>query len=659
MAIAFSQKEQVQHATHIVDLIGETVALKARGREFVGLCPFHDDKNPSLNVSPSKQIYKCFSCGAGGDVFSYVMGYHKMTFPEAIKHLADRAGIELVQSAHNADDAGEKTDRQRIADANEKAISFYRGLLKHADHGRIAREYLAKRGINEEMTQAFAIGAAPDRWDGLAMTVAQKGWNTNDFESAGLIAMRSQGGGYYDRLRHRLIFPILDALNRPLAFGGRTLPSGELDDASDAKYLNSPETALFNKSSTLYGLHRAKKPIIDARTAVIVEGYTDVIACHQHGADNVVATLGTALTTEHVTALRRFADKVVLVFDADEAGQKAADRALELFLVGQVDVALVVLPDGQDPDELLAQPNGLAIWRELIEHAVDALDYQFERVRGQLASQTTMTGRQRTIEEYLRKLASLGLTKLSGDGAIRRAMVIQWISDLLNMSPQDVADQLKRLAPRRREHAVNTAPTPSEAPDNHVDDDFPEHNPASDVAPTLTASKMGALQSAERQLIGALLRDSTTFTQMLTDGRTLDEAVQPMQLFTPEAVSLYQLIYDRLSEHSSLTLAGLLGDLAEQGQTALANLATQAEAEVEMFEAGQPERTAELARQAAESLLRFTMENEYAQMRRRQNASTNDEQDDESAKLAALKKAVEHHRTNPSSMRIARIAGTH
>ena len=327
MAVQEDQKIQVQQATDIVRLIGEQVSLRPKGKEFAGLCPFHDDKNPSMFVSPAKQIYKCFSCGAGGDVFTFVTQYHKMTFPEALSFLAERAGIRLEARGGRGGGEAKQGERGRISQANTLAVGFFRALYRHAEHGRSGREYVAKRGISPEMVEAFEIGYAPDRWDGLSMTIAQKNWDLGAFELAGLVKARERGGepasgeasGHYDRLRHRLIFPIFDAIGRPIAFGGR-----KLREADEPKYLNSPETALFNKSATLYGLHLAKKPIIDSRTAVIVEGYTDVIACHQAGVRNVVATLGTALTAEHVRELRRYAEQVVLVFDGDAAVRKPA-----------------------------------------------------------------------------------------------------------------------------------------------------------------------------------------------------------------------------------------------------------------------------------------------------------------------------------------------
>jgi len=254
-------RNRVLEAVDIVRLIGEDTRLTPKGRDFVGLCPFHDDSSPSMRVVPEKQMYWCFPCGAGGSAFDWMMNRHKMTFPEALKHLAEWAGVELApwkpdrggDSGGAGDEPRSPSERKRIADANGKTHAFFRMLLGHDTHGAEARAYLERRGVNAAMIEAFELGYAPDGWDGLTKTIDAKGWAKADFELAQVIKARKQGDGYFDFLRHRLVFPILDALGRPIAFGGRVLSA---DD--DPKYLNSPETPLFNKSATLYGLPRRR-----------------------------------------------------------------------------------------------------------------------------------------------------------------------------------------------------------------------------------------------------------------------------------------------------------------------------------------------------------------------------------------------------------------
>ncbi len=651
MPIRDDIKDRVQQATDIVRLIGEQVVLRKKGKEFAGLCPFHDDKNPSMQVSPIKQIYKCFSCGAGGDAFSFVMNYHKMTFPEAIKHLADRAGIEVVEQGAGARDPGAgPSERERLRQANAQVLEFFRALLKHQEHGQAAREYIERRGISPEMVSDFQIGYAPDGWDKLVQTIEHHGWDLAGLEMAGLVSVRDSGG-HYDRLRHRLIFPIFDAIGRPIAFGGR-----KLREEDEPKYLNSPETKLFNKSATLYGLHLAKKPIIDAKTAVIVEGYTDVIACHQGGARNVVATLGTALTGEHVTELRRYAEKVVLIFDADEAGQKAADRAVELFLTGDLDVAIAILPDGLDPADLMAQENGRQQWDDAVDSAQDALTYQFNRLSERLDAAATVTGRQNVADAYLTQLAQLGLART---GALRRALVVQKLSGLLHMGEQAVSDLLQSKTAR-----LSRRPSPADLP-LHTSEpggesgqgsmaQMADDNVGDEVAPAESRRRLKAIELAERQLIGCLIRDNGRFGQVLADGRTFDQAVSPADLMTSDNRRLYQRVYDRLSRGESVVLNSLLGGLAADGEQGLSDIATQADADVDAATGGREDQLGQLLMLASQALLSHRREAQYQQTRQALASST-DTDPDTSDQAQLLRQMIEHRRDNPSPVRIARV----
>jgi len=687
-------KLRVQQATDIVRLIGEQVSLRPKGKEFAGLCPFHDDKSPSMFVSPAKQIYKCFSCGAGGDVFSFVMNYHKMSFPEALKFLAERGGIELTPWDGGRGSSEGPSEREIIREANERALGFYRTLLKHPEHGKVARDYIDSRGISPEMQADFQIGVAPDRWDGLAQMVASKGWDRRGFELAGLISPRRQGEGYYDRLRHRLIFPIFDAIGRPIAFGGRVLPGTTRDDQSDAKYLNSPETKLFNKSATLYGLHLAKKPIIDSRTAVIVEGYTDVIACHQHGLRNVVATLGTALTREHVTELRRYTEKVVVIFDADTAGQKAADRAVEVFLTGDLDVAVATLPGGQDPADLLAQDDGVEQWQSAMDAAQDALAYQLDRVREQLDAAGTVTGRQKVAEAYLVKLAELGLTRT---GALRKAFVLQRLAGLLHMGENTLNQMLRQHAPRPRprnlpephlapkprvepatggrspgsppgsgpvgsppESAGSSQPIPPDLADEEEADIYipPEERGAEPVETASGGATIKAVELAERQVIGALLRDNQLFHRTLPDGRGFDEVLVPEDFTVPTHRRLFKLIHDALAEDKALTLASLLGELASsrppQELHAWSGALTQAELDVEQGSLGKPEKLCELFELAVGRLLAAQADQTYRRDRQRLLEKLAGPENDVTVNAAALNEARQRLAAQPSPGRILR-----
>lgn len=640
------QKRQIQDSTDIVRLVGEQVAIKPRGKEFIGLCPFHEDHSPSMYVSPVKQIYKCFSCGAGGDVFAFVMNYHKMTFPEALKYLADRAGIELVafrpDSQHHHDSQS-PTDRKRISAANVLAVEFYQALLRHPEHGKVAREYIQQRGISADMVEAFQLGYAADRWDGLAVTVDSKKWDKEGFEKAGLIGSRREGPGFYDRLRHRLIFPISDALGRPIAFGGRKLRAED-----EPKYLNSPETDLFNKSATLYGLHLAKKSIIDTRVAVIVEGYTDVIACHQAGVSNVVATLGTALTAQHVMELRRYAQKVVLVYDGDVAGQKAADRALEVFLTGSLDVAIAVLPDGLDPADLLSQEGGKDRWAKSIANATDALAFQLGRVQGQLKATDTVTGRETVIQEYLRRLAQMGLAQT---GSIRRSMILAKLSDLLNVGQDELAVQLKQLAPSNRFATTN----PSPATGSQGNWGNSSENPDQNLAPGQSASRINTALPAEAQLVGCLLREPDLFHQPLTDGRHLDEAIVPEDMTDSPVRELYSLLYDRLGSGEKPALRELVSDLVVDGRQDLADLATTLEHSVEQGLMNHDDKLPAMLVASAQNILRYHMQREHKETRQQLMNQLRQTDTDVTIEDDLLRKITEQRRANPSTIRIARF----
>jgi DNA primase len=636
MADQGDDKIRVQQATDVVDLIGQHVALKPQGREFVALCPFHDDSRPSMQVSPQKQIYKCFACGSGGDVFSFMMQYHRMTFIEALQHLADRAGIELTPRGQAGDAGQTRSTRQRVSEANHQALKFYRKLLLDSEHGRAVRDYLAERGISDEMIEQFQLGYAPDRWDGLAQAVQQKGWAIDDFEQAGLVQPRKQGRGHIDRLRHRLIFPICDTLGRPIAFGGR-----RLREEDEPKYLNSPETELFHKSATLYGLDVAKKAIIDSGTAVVVEGYTDVIACHQAGACHVIATLGTALTMDHVKHLRRYADRVVLIFDPDEAGQRAADRAVEVFLSGEVDVALATLPGGKDPADLLAEADGAERWHQAVNEAEDALQHQFHRVGEQLSEAETITARQRIAQQYIDKLARLGLGR--GTPSLRRSFVIQRLAELLRMNEQQVNELLSQSA--QRGPANPTSQTESAATGTD------ERDSDGDLAPPRTRREQ-AMRLAERQLIGGLLKDNELFHKPLHDGISVDEAVLPEELSESTHRQLYQQIHDYLAEGEAVSLAGLLAELAAHERHDQIQAATEADRAIDAAAGDEPQRVAEVALLAAQALRDQRHKQEYEQVK--QSLVDQGGEPDQSRQAQLLRDLVEHNRANPSPARIAR-----
>lgn len=438
-------RRRVLEASDIVAVIGEHLSLRPKGREYVGLCPFHDDHKPSMNVVPHKQIFCCFSCGAAGNVIDFVMKFHSMDFRQALEFLASRAGIELARVRREARDAEADegpSPRDRLFAAAGTAHSFFRGILAHAEHGAAARAVIAQRGIRPEMVEAFELGAAPDRWDGLLKTIQSKGHDPRPFLDAGLLRSRQEGGAY-DGFRNRLIFPIFDQIGRPVAFGGR-----KIRDEDEPKYLNSPESPIFDKGSTLFALKQAFRAIQQSRTAIITEGYLDAITCHQYGFTNAVATLGTALTSKHAAVLRRVADTVILLFDGDEAGQRAADRAFEVFFLEPVDVKVAVLPGELDPDDLLKSDGGPERFRAVLASATDCIDYRYARMAAALEAANRApgsAGRLRIVQEDLARLAELGLRDLP---PIRRQLIIRRLARIAGVDESTITASVPRSKPR-------------------------------------------------------------------------------------------------------------------------------------------------------------------------------------------------------------------
>lgn len=374
MVYSADTKERIRQAVDILDLAtAYGMTLHHSGKQIKALCPWHPDTNPSLQFNPVRQTYKCWVCGEGGDLFSMVMKLEGVGFPEALKMLAERAGVPLE---HVPASKPEQRDvKNELYRAMDWAVNCFQRAFQSTE-GENARNYLLQRGLQPETLKKFRVGFAPDAWDWLISQARTHGLKLEALEKVGLLSPRSNGSGYYDRFRGRVLFPILDLQSRPVGLGGRVLP--EFADAKSAKYINSPETALFNKSHLLYGLDAARSAIQHTGSAVVVEGYTDCTMAHQFGVEQVVAVLGTALTERHLALLRRFTDRVILVLDGDEAGQRRANDLLELFVAQQMDLRVLTLPDGMDPCDYLLQ-YGADRFRESLQSAPDALEHKFRK----------------------------------------------------------------------------------------------------------------------------------------------------------------------------------------------------------------------------------------------------------------------------------------
>ncbi|MEI7751434.1 MAG: DNA primase [Candidatus Omnitrophota bacterium] len=360
--------EQVSGANDIVEIISQYVPLKRAGRHLKACCPFHQEKSPSFMVQPEKQMFHCFGCGAGGDVFSFLMRHENMTFPEALKSLAERAHITLPERSSHRDDGGQK---EKLYEVCQVAADIYHELL-FKDAGAAARAYLAKRQITDEIIREFKLGWAPMEWRTLFDRMLLKKYPEALLKQAALI-QQSPKGNYYDTFRGRLLFPILNLQNKVVAFGGRLIA-----DEEGPKYLNSPETPIFFKRRELFGLNLSKKHIDrEWPNLILVEGYMDFLALYQHGFKNAVATLGTALGEDHVRLMRRFVEEVIVVYDGDKAGEAAALRGLEILLEGGMQVKLVSLPQGEDPDDFLNK-RGNDAFAALLKNAKDFFDYKLQ-----------------------------------------------------------------------------------------------------------------------------------------------------------------------------------------------------------------------------------------------------------------------------------------
>ena len=366
MQISEEILEKIKEENDIVDIISESVRLKKAGRSFSGLCPFHNEKSPSFSVSQEKQIYKCFGCGESGNVITFVMKNKNMNFVDAVKYLADRANI-LLEDENRVNPTAKK--KELLYKVNVEAGRFFYSNLKS---NKMALEYFLNRGIRQDTIKRFGLGYAKDSWNSLLFHLRKLGFNDNILLEAGLVLTSEKTGNKYDRFRNRVMFPVFDYRGKVIGFGGRVL------DDSKPKYLNSPETLVFQKGTNLYGLNFAIKSNMKERYFIMVEGYMDLISLHQYGITNVVASLGTALTVNQARLLKRYADKVIISYDADVAGQTATMRGLEILKNAGFDVRVLSIPQGKDPDEYV-RSNGKEAFMKLINEAEGLVEYRIKK----------------------------------------------------------------------------------------------------------------------------------------------------------------------------------------------------------------------------------------------------------------------------------------
>lgn len=429
-------RERVRAASDIVDVIGGYLPLKRAGANFVTLCPFHKEKSPSFNVNPHKQIFHCFGCHKGGDVFTFVKEYENIGFTDAVTRLAERAKIPL-EFVRGAPDQQTRHEKDQLLQVHEQITQRWQNALANEASGQLARDYLLKRGVSGEAIKLFRIGAAPDSWDDTVNWAKSKGFELPLVEKAGLILKRDGGEGYYDRFRGRLMFPICDEQGRVIAFSGRVL-SG---DEKTAKYVNSPETPIFSKGKVLFGLDKAKRSILEHGFAIVCEGQLDTIACHSKGVSNAVAPQGTALTGMHGRILRRYTDDIILCFDGDGAGQRAAARAFDDLLAAGIPFRVATIPPPDDPDSFIKR-FGRDAFVNLLIGASEFHDFYLDFLCSQ-QEVSTDRGQREVVRLMRESVAKTGSVVLADRYAQKTSM-------RLGVSPDAVRAEFKKVsAPAR------------------------------------------------------------------------------------------------------------------------------------------------------------------------------------------------------------------
>ncbi len=504
--------EEVRSRADIVDIVGEFVSLKKSGKDYKALCPFHDEKTPSFYVVPSKGFYKCFGCGASGDVFSFLMERQGMDFVEAVKHAGRRSGVEVEEVRRSGDD---EDPHRHLYEVNAFARMFYQDTLWDEDEGAEARRYLEERGIDAEAAERFELGYAPDEWRALREAASTHGIEIETLLEAGLLNESEKASEPYDRFRNRIVFPILSTSGRVLGFGGRIL--GEAGEGAP-KYLNSPESPIYHKSEVLYGLNWAKHAIRREEAALVVEGYMDAVALAAAGLEHVVAPLGTSMTDQQARLLSRYCTRVYLLFDSDSAGLRATFRAGDILLEAGMHPAVATLPPGEDPDDVV-QEGGAGAVREYVDQAVDVLDRKLQI----LDEHDYFSSIERTREAVDRLMPTIRATT---DPALRDIYVSK-VAERTGVRPETLEAELAREEERVRRRRTARARSAGGRRRGRE-------------AADATLPKMGA----ERELLRVLLRDG--------DGTYLEEAAE--QIGPDDFVDpAYRAIYERLLETPDLS----------------------------------------------------------------------------------------------------------
>lgn len=556
---AFDAKEQVRQAIDIVDLVGSYIQLRRQGRNLVGLCPWHDDSRPSLQVNPDRQSFKCWVCDYGGDIFSFIMRAENLEFREALEMLAERAGIQLRSPSHPDGEPGgapprPEDDKRTLYRVLAWAEEQFHHCLMTAPEAEPGRVYLAERGLSADTIRRFRLGFAPDRWDWLLERARGSDWSAAILERVGLLRRKELGGGHYDWFRGRVMFSIRDARSRPIAFGGRVLP--QLAGDRVAKYINSPETPLFSKSRELYALDVAREHFKNDGGAIVMEGYTDVLMAHQYDISNCVAVLGTALGERHLQLLRRYTDRITLVLDGDAAGRRRTneilDNLLALFEKNLIDLRILTLPEGIDPCDFIVE-HGSEKFHELIGQAVDALEHKFNAVTNGLDTLVDTHRASQAAEQLLGTLAQIRPAggSASSETMLREEQMLGRIARKFHLQEESLRSRLVAIRHAARSRPAAQRPASDSTPSG-------DQSRARAVVPT----RLADLPTWDRGLLELLILDPSYTTR-------LQEAIQPAAISSPAARAIF-VACCRLAEQGDSQDFGRL--LAEFDDPAMKNL---------------------------------------------------------------------------------------
>lgn len=501
-----SDIEEIKQRLDIIDVVREYIQMKQAGANWKALCPFHNEKTPSFMVSGEKQIWHCFGCDEGGDVFSFVQKIEGIDFPEALRILADKAGVKLKKINSKL-----KNEKTRLLDICAAAANFFhRVLLETAPGKEVAGKYLRERKVNSEAIENFKLGYAPDSWDLLSRALAKKGFQEKAIFLAGLTVKKNKGVGYYDRFRGRLIFPIADVYGNIIGFTGRILSEKQ---EGTGKYVNTPATAIYDKSKIIYGLHLAKEAVKEEDLAVLVEGNMDVVASHQAGIKNVAAISGTALTIEQIRLFKRYTKNIALAFDADPAGEGACERSIDLALQEEMNVRIIEIPAGKDPDDCIKkEPRGPRLWQEAIYNSKSIMEYYFDKTF------TKYNGENLEDKRAAGDILLSNIAKLKNK--IEQAHWLQRLSERLKVPESVLWESLPKLKKTKKETAEKTTAMPKIiTPEEHL----------------------------PRQLLAAILK----FPRFLE--LALREIIPPM-FNHPQSVDIYKQLVSYYNKYNSLGL---------------------------------------------------------------------------------------------------------